>query len=638
VPHVRRGFIASTMGILLITAPIHAQEPSTTPQQPESGKVVFSTGQTPQPTTSPADSFPKDPITNAERSAVAILSDDLDLHLTPADAGEEAHAVLTVRNVSSAPINRIPLQISSTLRWQSITSPTSKQLTFTQSPIATDADHTGYAQEAVLIPGHPLAAGASLTLSVFYSGQIPASTARLELIGTPAEKAAETDWDAIAPASDESSTALRGFGEVLWYPCAAPTALLGEGNQLFELIGRQRLLNTSATMRLRLTLVYAGDPPDAVIFDGRLQPLTRTPDNPDQVIDEAHGVATAAFPLAPIGFRTPSLFITAQHATQTASPLLSVVSPVPEAADPYTTAVESLKSLFNDWIAPAPITPLLLLEHPGAPFEDSSFIAAHLSASAEPANIAVDLVRALTHAFFSAPAPTSVWLDQGLPEFMSLLWTERSSGREAAVAQLQQNALPLALTEPDLVTNPALTGTPLTHASSDVFLRLKSAAVLWQLRDLLGDETFRRALTTFRHSLSLNPALDRDQTAFEKSLEHTSGLDLAWFFDDWVYNDRSLPDLTVTHVVPRPMLPRAGRAGGYLVVVDVHNDGFAAAEVPVTVRSGTLTATERLRIPARSTASTRIVFEGTPETLQVNDGSVPELRASIHTTPISTQQ
>ena len=626
------------MGLLFLSAPIHAQEPSTTPQQPESGKVVFSTGQTPQPTTSPADSFPKDPITNAERSAVAILSDDLDLHLTPADAGEEAHAVLTVRNVSSAPINRIPLQISSTLRWQSITSPTSKQLTFTQSPIATDADHTGYAQEAVLIPGHPLAAGASLTLSVFYSGQIPASTARLELIGTPAEKAAETDWDAIAPASDESSTALRGFGEVLWYPCAAPTALLGEGNQLFELIGRQRLLNTSATMRLRLTLVYAGDPPDAVIFDGRLQPLTRTPDNPDQVIDEAHGVATAAFPLAPIGFRTPSLFITAQHATQTASPLLSVVSPVPEAADPYTTAVESLKSLFNDWIAPAPITPLLLLEHPGAPFEDSSFIAAHLSASAEPANIAVDLVRALTHAFFSAPAPTSVWLDQGLPEFMSLLWTERSSGREAAVAQLQQNALPLALTEPDLVTNPALTGTPLTHASSDVFLRLKSAAVLWQLRDLLGDETFRRALTTFRHSLSLNPALDRDQTAFEKSLEHTSGLDLAWFFDDWVYNDRSLPDLTVTHVVPRPMLPRAGRAGGYLVVVDVHNDGFAAAEVPVTVRSGTLTATERLRIPARSTASTRIVFEGTPETLQVNDGTVPELRASIHTTPISTQQ
>jgi hypothetical protein len=648
VPHVRRGLIASTMGILLIAAPIHAQEPSATPQQPESGKVVFSTGQTPQATTPSPDIFPKDPITNAERSAVVILSDDLDLHLTPSESGEEAHALLILRNTSSAPLKRIPLQISSTLRWQSITSPTSKQLTFTQSPITTDADHTGYAQEAVLTPDHPLAAGASLTLSVFYSGQIPASTARLELIGTPAEKAAETDWDAIAPTSDESSTALRGFGEVLWYPVAAPTALLGEGNQLFETVAHQRLLNTAAAMRLRLTLVYAGDPPDAVIFNGRLQPLTRIPDNADQVIDEAHGIATATFPFAPIGFRAPNLFITAQHVTQTASPLLSVVSPVPEAADPYALAVDSLKPLFNDWIAPAPITPLLLLEHPGAPFEDSAFIAAHLSAAAQPENIAVDLVRALTHAFFSATAPTSVWLDQGLPEFMSLLWTERTQGREAAIAQLQQNALPLALIEPDLAPNsspasnsnpaPALAGTPLTHAESDVYLHFKSAAVLWQLRDILGDETLRRALTIFRHSLSLTPALDHDQTAFEKSLEHTSGTDLSWFFDDWVYNDRSLPDLTVTHVVPRPMLPRAGRAGGYLVVVDVRNDGFAAAEVPVTVRSGTLTATERLRIPARSTASTHIVFEGTPDTLQVNDGSVPELRSSLHTTQISTQQ
>jgi len=55
------------------------------------------------------------------------------------------------------------------------------------------------------------------------------------------------------------------------------------------------------------------------------------------------------------------------------------------------------------------------------------------------------------------------------------------------------------------------------------------------------------------------------------------------------------------------------------------------AEVPVTVRSGTLTTTQRLRIPARMSASTRIVFEGTPEEVLVNDGSVPEVAASVHT-------
>jgi len=635
VPHLRDGSIVAKVGLLLaISTAAHAQEP-TPPSIPDSGKVVFSSDHPSKSAPNPADAFPKQPVTNDERSAVTILSDDLDLHLIPADAAEEAHAILTLRNTSSKPLTRIPLQLTSTLRWISFTTHGSKKILFTQSPITTDADHTGYAQEAVL--DHRLAPGATLTLSAFFSGEIPASTSRLELIGTPPEKAAETDWDAITPTSDESSTALRGFGEVLWYPVAAPTALLGEGNQLFDLIGQQRLLNASATMRLRLTIVYAGDPPDAAIFNSQLQPLTKTPDDQNQVVDEAHGVATVEFPLAPIGFRTPNLFITAQHPSQTASALLSVITPVPEAADPYTTAVEALQPLFTDWLAPAPNTPLLLLEHAGAPFEDGPLIAAHLAASAQPENIAPELVRGLTHAYFADTAPTSTWLDQGLPEFMSFLWTERSHGRAAAVAQLQQNALPIALTEPDLAANPAATGTPLTHASSDVLLHLKSAAVLWQLRDILGDDTFRRALTSFRHSLTLTPALEQDPTAFQKSLEKTAGVDLAWFFSDWVYNDHGLPDLTITQVNPRLILPHAGHIGGYLVAVDVRNEGFAAAEVPVTVRTGELSATTRLRIPARSTASTRIVFEGSPDILQVNDGSVPELRSSIHTTRINIQ-
>jgi hypothetical protein len=67
------------------------------------------------------------------------------------------------------------------------------------------------------------------------------------------------------------------------------------------------------------------------------------------------------------------------------------------------------------------------------------------------------------------------------------------------------------------------------------------------------------------------------------------------------------------------------------VSVEVKNDGDATAEVPVTVRSGTLTTTERLRIPGHSSASTRIVFEGTPEEVLVNDGTVPEVESSVHT-------
>jgi len=39
----------------------------------------------------------------------------------------------------------------------------------------------------------------------------------------------------------------------------------------------------------------------------------------------------------------------------------------------------------------------------------------------------------------------------------------------------------------------------------------------------------------------------------------------------------------------------------------------------------------RLRIAGQSTASTRVVFAGRPEQVEVNDGSVPEVRTTIHT-------
>ena len=622
------------MLLLISFAPVAFAQNDSAPQ----GKVIFSSGQAGQTPGEPPNVFPKVPVTNAERAAVVITSDDLDLHLAPESAREEVHALLTLRNSSNEPLRRIPLQISSTLRWLSLDVTGQRQKTpFTQSLVATDADHTGYAQEAVLTLDKPLAPGAALMVSAFFAGEIPSSTARLELLGTPREKATETDWDEIAATSDEGSTGLRGFGEVLWYPVAAPTALLGDGNRLFELIGHQRALNAAATISLRLTVVYDGDPPNGVIFDGKLQPLTKLADDQNQVVDNTHGVATADFARASIGFRTPSLFLTAQEVSQTASSLLSVVSPVPEASDPYAAATETLKPLFTDWIGPTPLTPLLILEHAGAPFEDGGFIAAHLSASVEPEAVAPELVRGVAHSFFNAPAATSAWLNEGLPEFMSLLWTERLNGRDAAIAQLQQNAVPIALAEPDLEKDAKLAGSPLIHAEADVYLHLKSAAVLWQLRDIVGEEALRGAIAAYRHSLQLSPGLDQDPHAFQKSLEASTKLDLAWFFDDWVYHDRGLPDLTVTQVNPRPVLGKGGHGDGYLVVVEVRNDGFAAAEVPITIGTGSIHATARLRVAGRSSATTRIRFQGNPDALQVNDGSVPELRASVHKTAIKIE-
>ena len=96
-----------------------------------------------------------------------------------------------------------------------------------------------------------------------------------------------------------------------------------------------------------------------------------------------------------------------------------------------------------------------------------------------------------------------------------------------------------------------------------------------------------------------------------------------------MYRDRGLPDLSIANVSPRELEAKDGR-GGWLVAVEVRNAGDAAVEVPVTVRSGTLTATERIRVLGGASASTRILFEGEPTEVVVNDGSVPEVGQSLH--------
>jgi hypothetical protein len=147
------------------------------------------------------------------------------------------------------------------------------------------------------------------------------------------------------------------------------------------------------------------------------------------------------------------------------------------------------------------------------------------------------------------------------------------------------------------------------------------------LRGIVGDEVLKQSLQAYRK----DPKLDRDPTGFEHTLEQLSHMELRWFFDNWVYHDRGLPDLTIVNVTPSQLETRNGLPSGWLVAVEVRNDGYAEVEVPVTVRSASSTETHLLRIPGRASASTRVLFSGTPQQVQVNDGSVPETQTSIHT-------
>jgi hypothetical protein len=614
------------------SAPTNPPGQSSEPAPP--GKVLFSRDldapAEPQPT-NPAAPTQSDPlaVSDAERSALTFTAYDLDVHLAPASAAISVRAGLTLRNDSAAPLTRLILQISSSLRWDAIstrslpTSPTSP-LPFAAHLVETDADHTGQMNEAVVPLPHPLAPGASVTLTALYSGSVPPSAERLTRIGAPDGQALQSDWDSITP----SLTALRGFGNVLWLPASAPPVFLGDGAKLFQSVGLARLRNSAASVRLRLAVEYVGDPPDAAFFCGLRQPLTAISDNANLPAAESPGVATAAFDAQPLGFRSPNLFITDRPASQTgtsANPyLIAAVTDHYDALPAYAAAAALVEPLLTDWLGPRPLSTLTILDHPGQPFEDDALLVRPMRADG-PATLAPALAHSLTHAWIHSTHP---WIDEGLAQFLSVLWTERTSGRAAALTELQDASRSLALIEPELpdsTLSPA--GASLTAATGDIFYRTKAAAVWWMLRSIVGDDALKQALQAYR----LDPRLDRDPNGLQLTLEKVSHKDLRWFFDDWVYRDRGLPDLSIVSVTPSQLTSRAGLAAGWLIAVEVRNDGFAAAEVPVTVRSSAASETQRLRIPGRSSASTRIVFAGTPAEVQVNDGGVPETQSTIHT-------
>jgi len=607
------------------------------PDQPHQGKVIFSrstdeNGQTTTTRSGPPVQLPAaegelTPQQVAEREAVTFTALDLDVHLIPDGQQISVRALLTVRNDGKSPLAHVPLQISSSLNWERIRLD-GKDTVFPVATLNSDADHTGQLHEAAVPLAQPLGPGQSLKLDVTYSGKVALSARRLEAVGAPAEAARHSEWDQISL----PFTGLRGFGNVVWYPVSSVPVMLGDGARLFDEMGEHKLRIAGAQFRLRLTVEFPhGQSPTVALVNGHLLSLAVT--EPSSALDqsqEVNGVATADSGSTILGFEAPSLF--AAIRTPHLGPNLAAWT-LPEddiSVEFWTEAAGEVKPFLEGWLGRQPRSLLTLLDLPAdgdAPFETGSLLATPLKEPGPKAKTeALDgaLVHALTHAWFAAPdsrQPHPAWLDEGVAAFMGTLWVEKQHGREQALGTLESGRAALALAEP---ASPGESpGQPLSQAISPVYYRTKAAYVLWMLRDLAGDQALSAGLK------ANNAALPR---AFEKLLEDSEAHpDLSWFFADWVDADKGLPDLSIQGV-----FPTNATADNWLVAVKIVNGGYAAAEVPVIVRSGSgsevRSVSQRVRVPARRDVTARILIQGKPTEVQVNDGSVPETQASVHVT------
>ncbi len=554
-----------------------------------------------------------------DRNAFGFTRYDLQVTLDPHQHGLAAEGSLEVRNISQLPQREVVLQISSSLRWLSVLVDGAPVEWLSQS-YTSDIDHTGLLNEAIVKLDKPLAPGDHLRLAVRYSGTVTKNATRLERIGTPANVALRSDWDAIG----DQFTALRGVGFVVWYPVSMNAANLEQGNELFDALRDWRERESSAVLRVRLATVAPADRDDAKFAF---------------VANGSEGKAGAVITEEFIGV-DPVIVLLNDPSESTDRPRVAAYYTAAHTsfARDYIAAAESVIPPLQEWFgAPRRRVVLVELTDPDAlPYDAGSYYFVPLQ-SVTHAAAEVALARPIVHAMIESPRP---WIREGLAGFAQALMRERQAGRRAAVAYLGQFRSALAVAEVqsqakgesgDVSHDPAqFPGTgpqPLIKTADEMFLHTKAAYVWWMLRDMVGDRALQAALAQYR------AADDRDSAYLQRLIEKQlpAKRDLETFFDDWVYRDHGLPQLRVDSAYVRQTLGQQT-----VTAVTIENLGDAWCEVPVAVRSANGENTVRVVVPAKSKAIVRVPFEAAPSEAEVNDGSVPEAERRDNVIPVTT--
>ena len=538
-----------------------------------------------------------------DREAFTFTNYNLDVRVEPEQQRLAVRGKITLRNNSATPQQNLSLQISSSLNWRSIHLG-GKAVQFVSQPYTSDIDHTGALSEAIVSLPAAVPPKSTVELEIGYEGIVPLDVTRLTRIGVPEEVAKHSDWDQIG----KSFTAVRGIGYVAWYPVATESANLSEGNSVFETLGRWKARETQAEMKINP--VYSRGSSEV------LPTLLCNGKQTNQLIEEMGRaqLLTADCSFSQLGLTAPA-FAIGQYSVLDRPTIKIYHSPEHKsAAENYALAAELAVAFTTEWFgAPRAKAEIVELADPeAAPFESGSMLLTPLNGG-DSKLAQLTAVHQLTHAAFPSPRP---WIYEGLAHFAQAAYRERQSGRQSALDFMGLHRTAIANAERERAAEHnqnAGANESLINTASEEFYRSKAMYVWWMLRDMAGEEALKKALANYR------PNQDKEPSYVQHLIEAQTKRDLEWFFDDWVYRDRGLPDFRVESAYPRPTV-----GGGYVVTVTVQNLGDAGAEVPVTLRMEGGEVTRRLEVHAKSRASIRIEAAATPHEIVVNDGSVPE--------------
>jgi hypothetical protein len=546
-----------------------------------------------------------------DREAFTFTKYDLEVRVEPEQQRLGVRGKITLRNDSDSPQKSAALQISSTLNWSSIQLE-NKSVEFVTQTYNSDIDHTGALSEAIVTFPQPVAPKQTIELVVGYEGVIPQDATRLTRIGVPGDLAKHSDWDQISP-----YTAVRGIGYVTWYPVAVVAASLSQGNSVFQAVGRWKQREEQAEVQVNLCAVrkLSDELKESAPFL-----LMNEPHRTEGTGGGSDGTTCSGYLFRPLGTLVPFFVIGNYSDFEQPDARIHYFPEHKSGAENYILAVQSALPFVTEWFGAPREKPEVaeLADADAAPFESGGMLLMPLIGT-DSRRYHLAAVQQLTHIAFPS---SRAWIHEGLARFAQLGFIQKMQDRQAVTEYLQNHRDALVESEKQNLTN----GTDkaaehsLINDADEFYVQAKAMNVWWMLKDMVGESALKSALRNYR------PADDKDPSYMQKLIEAQTHRDLEWFFDDWVYRDRGLPDLKVDSVYPRQLVN-----GGYMVTVTVENLGIAGAEVPVTLHMENGEASQRLMVPGRSKASVRIQAATMPVEVVVNDGSVPESDMSNNT-------
>jgi aminopeptidase N len=207
----------------------------------------------------------------------------------------------------------------------------------------------------------------------------------------------------------------------------------------------------------------------------------------------------------------------------------------------FAVPTKRAMEFYSDYVGPYAYEKLANVTSPatGGGMEAATAIMYHESSvtGERPVRWRNVIIHEVAHQWFGNAVTESdwddVWLSEGFATYFTLLFIEHAYGREELVAGLRSSAERVFAQYAD---DP---GYRIVHDDLSDMSRVTSGAtyqkgswVLHMLRNRVGDEAFREGIRTYyRRHLNGNAST----ADFRSAMEEASGLDLAGFFDQWLY-------------------------------------------------------------------------------------------------------